>query len=87
MIIVLHVVIAIFSMVYSTLLFKFPSKRNFNISYGLVGLTLVSGTYLAVTLHSSLVSSCTTGLIYLAVVSAGLGFARYKLAHAFSKRR
>jgi hypothetical protein len=80
MIILLHIVIAISSMVYSTLLFRFPSKRNFNISYGLIGATLASGTYLAISLHSSLVSSCVTGVIYLSVVSAGVGFARFGLA-------
>jgi predicted tellurium resistance membrane protein TerC len=79
MILVFHIVIALLSVVYSSLLFIAPSKRNFSISYALIGLTLLSGTYLVVSTHSPLVSSCEAGLVYLVIVSAGLVFAQKKI--------
>lgn len=72
MIVLLHVLIALSSAAYTTYLYFSPSKRKFYAAYGLIGATLASGTYLVISTHSPLLSSCVTGLIYLGIVLTGL---------------
>lgn len=79
MIVLLHVLIALGSIAFTTYLYFRPSKRKFYASYGLIAATLGSGTYLVVSTHSPLLSSCMTGLIYLGVVLAGTAAAQQKL--------
>ncbi len=76
----LHIVVALSSIVYTTYLYLRPSKRKFYAAYGLIAATLASGTYLVVSTHSPLLSSCATGLIYLGVVSAGIATAVRRLS-------
>jgi len=85
MLIITHIVIALSSIVYSAMLYLKPLKFKFYIAYLLVGLTLVTGTVLVIQTHSSLTHSCFAGLIYLAVVLAGIVPAHYKLSSAKSK--
>ncbi len=80
MIILLHVLTALASMVYTSYLFIAPSKSKFKVAYSLVGLTLLSGTYLVVSRHSPLLQACTTGLVYLGAVSLGIVAAHRKLS-------
>ncbi len=80
MIILLHVIIAITSIICTTALAFAPSKRKMHLSQALIALTLASGTYLVISMHASLVSSCITGLTYLAVALAGVGVGAYRLA-------
>ena len=72
MIILLHVLLAISSLAWTTYLYFRPSKLKFYPSYGLVAATLASGTYLVISTHSPLLSSCTTGLIYTGIVTTQL---------------
>jgi uncharacterized membrane protein len=73
------VIIALSSVAYTTYLFFTPTKLKFYVSYALIGLTLASGTYLVVSLHTPLLSACETGLIYLSVVLGGLLAAHHRL--------
>lgn len=84
MLLLIHVVIAITSIVFTTYLFFAPSKSAFYVSYGLVGLTLGSGTYLVLSAHAPILSSCITGLAYIGIVLFGLAAARHKLANAMT---
>lgn len=81
MTIVLHVLIALSSIAYAGYTFFAPSKNKLRVSYGMVALTLITGTYLVVSTGSPLLSACTTGLLYLAVVLSGLAAAHRKLSH------
>lgn len=72
MIVLMHVMIALSSIAWTTRLYFRPSKNGFRAAYGLIAATLASGTYLVISMHSPLLSSCTTGLIYLGVVAAGM---------------
>lgn len=81
MIIALHVAIALASLALTTFAYFQPSAPKLKIAYGLVGLTLASGTYLTITLHTHILRSCLTGLIYLGVVITGLVAANHKFAH------
>ncbi len=85
MLLISHIIIALSSIVYSTFLFFVPTKRNLRISYGLVGLTLTSGTLLVVVSGARILQTCTTGLMYLGIVSIGMVYAHYELAHAKAK--
>lgn len=80
MIILLHVIMAFSSVICTTYLHAQPSRRKLYASYGLIVATLVSGTYLVISTHSPLLSSCVTGLVYLAVVLSLLFSARSKIA-------
>jgi hypothetical protein len=79
MIVLLHVIIALTSVAYTTYLYFRPSKRKFYASYGLITATLASGTYLVVSTHAPLVSSCISGLAYLLLLSFGLVIASHRL--------
>lgn len=79
MTLILHILIALTSLAYAGYVFFSPSKTKLRISYALVTLTLISGTYLVVTMHSPLLSACTTGLVYLSVVMSGLAAAHRRL--------
>jgi hypothetical protein len=80
MIVFIHVLIALTSIAYSGFTFLRPSNTRLRNSYFLVALTLASGTFLVVNAHAQMVPACISGLVYLAIVSAGLAGARYKLA-------
>lgn len=80
MILLLHLIVALSSLVASTTAYVMPSKTRLRITYGLVGLTLASGTYLVWSTHSPLLSSCVSGLVYVAVVMTGIVAAQRKLA-------
>ncbi len=79
MILVIHILIAISSVAYTTLLLVRPSQTKLRTSYILVGATLVSGTYLTILNPVNMLHTCTTGLIYIVIVSAGITLARRKL--------
>ena len=80
MIVLLHVLIALGSIAFTTYLYFRPSKGRFYASYGLIGATLASGTYLVISTHAPLLSACMTGLLYLGVVLAGIAAAHQKAA-------
>lgn len=78
MIIILHVFLALGSIVNATYLYFQPNKAKYNASYGLIAATLVSGTYLVISTGSPLLSSCMSGLIYLGIVTSIIAAARHK---------
>ena len=80
MFLLLHVIIALGSVGYTSYLYFSPSKRHFYTAYGLIGLTLTSGTYLVISSHARILQSCLTGLAYIGVVMLGISAAHYRLA-------
>ena len=80
MILILHIFVALSSVIASTASYLSPSKARLRLTYGLTLLTLGSGTYLVWSTRSPLLSSCITGLIYLGVVLSGVLGAWRKLA-------
>jgi len=79
MIILLHVLIALSSMVLGAVLYARPKKSLFNVQYALMIATIGSGSYLVVSTGTHLLESCAMGLAYLAVVTYGLVLARRKV--------
>jgi hypothetical protein len=85
MIVLIHVVIAMSSIVLATVgLFK-PSKTKLRINYALITMTVVSGTIVCLTYHAGLLKACSDGLIYLAVVMSGVLVTNRRLAKATNK--
>ena len=80
MVLLTHIIIALSSMLMTTLAYIAPSKAKLYGSAGLVALTLASGTYLVYSTHSNMLNSCISGLTYLSVVSIGLFAAQRKFA-------
>lgn len=72
MVVLIHVIIALSSIAWTTYLNFAPGRRKFYAAYGLIGATLASGTYLIISTHSPLLSSCVTGLVYLGIVLSGV---------------
>lgn len=86
MITILHVAIAVLSIAVSTILWFTPSRLKLNISYAFIGMTLLSGTVLVAVNSASMLRTCTSGLIYTAVVATITSAARRKLAIQTAER-
>ena len=80
MILLVHILVALTSIVWTTYLYFDPNKAKIYTAYGLIGGTLASGTALIASTGSSILRGCVSGLIYLAVVSFGVAIASRKLA-------
>lgn len=79
MVVLIHVVIAMTSILSSSYLLVKPSKKLFRLNYILIGLTFASGTYLVLSTHSALLPACIAGLTYLCVVAAAIVIAHRRL--------
>jgi hypothetical protein len=86
MILLIHILAALTSLLVCGTAYLRPSRRLLNASYGLVGLTLASGTYMAVHGPAHILSVCLSGLLYLGAVSFSLTPVRRYLAEAQVKR-
>ena len=82
MILGLHIGIAIISVLFTAVVCVWPSRPGLRTSYGLVGLTLATGTYLVASSPSHMARVCVTGLVYVGVMFAGIWLARTRLARA-----
>lgn len=79
MIIVLHILIALTSILAVSWAYIRPTSTNLRMTYGLTALTIASGTYLVVIMPAHMIQACTSGLLYLALMSLGIVFAHIKL--------
>lgn len=79
MLLIFHVLIALLSLVYTTYLLFYPSRTKLRLSYGLVALTLGSGTYLVLSSHARILQACQSGLIYIAAISLLIVAAQHRL--------
>lgn len=80
MMLLLHITVALVSIGFSTYLYVSPSHNKLRISYGLLGGTVATGTYLIIASHAAMLRTCMMGLLYIGVVSAIIVAARRKLA-------
>lgn len=79
MLLVVHISLAVLSLLVSTLTLVAPSARTVRTSGVLAAATLGTGTVLVLETHAALVSACTTGVLYLAVVLAVNSAAYYRM--------
>lgn len=81
MIVLLHVLIALSSIVVAAYVYMRPSQKSLLVSYGLMVATTGSGFYLVVNAPAHMIEACLMGVAYLAVVSVATVATRVKLAH------
>jgi len=67
--IILHVFLAVASLVLSTINFISPGAKKSVVSYGLATGTLASGVVLIVVNNASVLRTCLTGLVFFGIVS------------------
>lgn len=79
MVILIHVVIALTSIVIASFAFFSPTIKKLIVSYGFIIGTIASGTYLLVSSPSHILESCVTGLSYLTIVSVATVAAHVRL--------
>lgn len=87
--IVFHIVVAIASIILTTVAFFAVSKWALRGAYTSAGLTLTSGVYLVWLLPATMLHVCLVGVVYLAVVSVGIILARHRITktqHAIARR-
>ena len=77
--IVLHIIIALFSIVITSVAFLAVAKWALRAAYGSAALTLLSGIYLVVAMPARMLHLCVAGVFYLAVVSLGILLARRRI--------
>jgi hypothetical protein len=82
MLLLTHIIIALASIATTTYLAFAPSRGKFYASYALIGLTLITGTILVITLHAPMLKTCLSGLAYLAVALSGVVVGYRRFAHA-----
>ncbi len=69
MIILIHVIIALTSIIVASVGLFRPSIKKFAVSYGFILATVASGTVLLVVNPSNILHTCLSGLGYLTIVS------------------
>lgn len=79
MIIILHILIAIASIVSATYGYIRPTNRNLQISYALIVMTFMSGFILVWSEPAQILRTCLSGITYLAIVSVGVFLTRRKI--------
>lgn len=67
--IILHVFLAVASLVLSTINFVSPGAKKSVVSYGLATGTLASGVVLIVVNNASVLRTCLTGIVFFGIVS------------------
>ena len=72
MMLILHIAVALTSLVQTTYLLFSPSKIGLRLSYGLMGLTLATGTYLTISVGSHMLEACLMGVLYTSFVAFGI---------------
>lgn len=82
MIVLIHVLIALASLSYTSYVFFRPSKAGLRTSYALAAATVASGVYLIWNNPAHMTQSCATGLLYLGLVGVGIASARSRLVSA-----
>jgi len=80
MILIAHIAIALFGLLYAAYVFFFPSETKIRITYLFVVLTFASGSYLTIRKPAHLAQVCIEGLVYLGIMIAGIISAQNKLA-------
>ena len=77
---IFHITVALSGVALSSYSFFRPDLLKIRLTYILVGMTLISGSWLVVVTHAPILSGCLSGLAYVGIALVGLVPARHKLA-------
>ena len=78
-ILIFHILVALAGLFYSVYVFFYPSKRRINTVYGLLGLIVISGSYLIYLKPAHMTQTCIEGLVYIGVILGATVLAKNKL--------
>ncbi|HTE57823.1 MAG TPA: hypothetical protein VK694_03680 [Verrucomicrobiae bacterium] len=87
MMLLLHIMTAFGGMAFTAYTYLAPSRRKLQTSYAFASATLATGTYLLIIKPSHLLEACIMGLIYFAIVGAGIYLAQNKLTYQIAKSK
>ncbi len=80
MFLILHITIALSSLVQTGFLLLAPSQRKLTSTYVFLGATIVSGSYLIITKPAHMMQTCVEGLLFIGFTIGGIIIAQRKLA-------
>jgi hypothetical protein len=80
MTLIIHIIIALSSIALTTYAYFRPSSNLLRAAYAFVGLTFATGFYMVAMAPAHMIQACTSGLVYLGIVSIGIVATRAKLA-------
>lgn len=86
MITIIHVAVAVLSIAVSTFFWVAPTEMKLKLSYSFIVMTLLTGSVLVAINSANMLRTCTSGLIYTAVVATITSVARRKLALQTAER-
>lgn len=69
MILLMHILSALVSVGVTTVVFRHPTTKRLVVSYGFIIATVVSGSALIIENPAGMLRACTTGLLYVTVVT------------------
>lgn len=84
MLTLLHISLALASVVYLAILLLSSKARSLTVAYASVVATLGSGVLLMVVRPETMAHVCVSGTIYLVVATAAISFAKYRYAKYFT---
>lgn len=87
MILLVHILIALGSALFTTHLLFHPTRRKVTVSWVLVAATLISGTWLVVATGAPMLKACMTGLLYVGLITTGTLAAKGRLQEQVSTTR
>lgn len=80
MILIIHIVVAIASLISAGWLYFVPSRTKLYVTYIITGLMLASGFYLVLSKPASMTQACISGLTSLAIISYAIVSARKSIS-------
>ena len=82
---ILHIALAILSVLFSSLMYFSPSKNRITASYAMLVGVALSGTFLVVTSHVQILKTCLVGLSFVGFTALAIYLSSKKLAFGFVK--
>lgn len=79
-ILILHIILAVTSLIFTGILIIRPSKNKINGTFLLFLGTLATGTYMIFTLNVNILVTCLEGLAFMAVILGGIAIAKKRMA-------
>lgn len=80
MIVLIHITIALLSLMQATYGLVKPSRKKLHVTFGLAVATVISGVFLVWQLRLPILQPCLSGLSYLSLIIAASMISRYRLA-------
>lgn len=78
-ILILHITLAIASLILTGILIFRPSKNKINGTFALFLGTLATGTYMIFTMNVNILVTCLEGLAFMGVVLGGIAIAKRRM--------